>query len=591
MPRKIMLIGLDAVSLTLINQYAESCPTIRKLMKNGVSGRALSELPVYTPTNWAVLCTGAGASKSRQEGWHNDVSGRRLHAFDSRSYACETIFDVCEKNSLSSLAISYPGSYPAKGDRNMVIAPLFRGLKSNCLVPGTIIPVDLIGGKMDFVLPVHNNALDPSVSDGIENEAGAEKNLIVERINASLSLAETGGKLIVRRDGREDKYALRFNEWSGAIPIRIIGDDYSRECSICVNLFDGGKRVAISEVYDLTHAAWPPALADEILNKLGPPVENMTFFNEMIRLFNADEEDRVIFEMARREIFDQAEWISASATIATKINPADVFYIHYHLVDTMLHQCLQAADGSPAFSKRQRNTALEIFKLGVEACDLLVEKLLKLANEETYFLIVSDHGHVPNRYGVSVKNRLIERGITVLDGLGGIDKIKSVAWVSPDVNTWINVNAERGSDEYVSIQDEVIDALLDWKTKDGKRIVVVALKRKDSHLLGYHGPHCGDVAFHFNSGFAWTAKGGDIICDDYTQSNHGPQMPATFSKISDNLAFFTLAGPGVKKDFKWDEEERGYVRLIDFVPTLCKFAGIPAPAGSTGGARLEFSEV
>lgn len=101
---KLMVIGLDSVSLTLLDAFADHCPAIRRLMRTGACGHAIPEFPVYTPTNWAALCTGASSSTTGAEGWHNTAAGRRLGTFDRRAITCETIFDSAARAGMRTLA-------------------------------------------------------------------------------------------------------------------------------------------------------------------------------------------------------------------------------------------------------------------------------------------------------------------------------------------------------------------------------------------------------------------------------------------------------------------------------------------------------
>jgi len=86
---KLMVLGLDAVSLTLLDRFRAHCPTIHRWLRRGTAGRALPCFPVYTPTNWATLATGADSSTPAAEGWHNRIAGEPLSTFDRRAIACD----------------------------------------------------------------------------------------------------------------------------------------------------------------------------------------------------------------------------------------------------------------------------------------------------------------------------------------------------------------------------------------------------------------------------------------------------------------------------------------------------------------------
>jgi hypothetical protein len=149
------------------------------------------------------------------------------------------------------------------------------------------------------------------------------------------------------------------------------------------------------------------------------------------------------------------------------------------------------------------------------------------------------------------------------------------------------VNAKPGTARYEELQRKVIDALLDWKTPAKERVIALALRRKDSHMLGYYGTQCGDVTFHYNSGFSWFGRKGKTLSPSL-EANHGPQMPVTFSKLSDNLAFYVLSGPAFPRGLRRDEEALGYIHITDLVPTVCAASGVPAPVTATGTTKQEF---
>jgi hypothetical protein len=587
---KLMVIGLDAVSLTLLDSFRQACPNIRKLMARGVTGRAMPCLPVYTPTNWAALSTGAEAAVTHAAGWQNSSAGRPLSTFDRRAIPCDNIFDAAARAALRTLAISYPSAHPSKGAGNIVLVPLDRGLVSNCLAPGRIVDAgfDSAGcfafDLLDKPASLTGAAMAKAVGateDGAA--AGGKRTVAAAKVRAYVF--EAGARrwrLGFAPDAGRAKIALGHEKWSEPIRVDIAAAGRCGKCVVRVMMFDGGKRLAVSGAYDIAALGKPASLARDVYRKFGPPTEHSVFYAGMSATHSRGARDATVSRLAYRDLKDQADWIVRAARHVQKTRPFDIFYLHHHLPDSVLHTYLAAANGSPAYSPRQRATARAVIRECIGICDGLVGGLLKLAGPGTSVLLVSEHGNVPNRYATNVQQRLIETGLAVPNGDGSVSRKKSAA-LPGSVWTWIKVNARRGTRKYEEIQRRVIDALLDWKTPDGERVIAVALKRKDSHLLGYYGRHCGDVTFHYNSGFAWFGKA--ALAPVNVGANHGPQMPVTFSKISDNLAFFVLAGPAFKRGLRQDEESYGYIRLTDLLPTVCQAGGLPMPRDATGAVR------
>jgi len=593
---RLMVIGLDAVSLSLLDAFRQSCPAIRKVMREGTTGRALPCFPVYTPTNWAALSTGAGPAGTGAAGWENRYTGELMSTFDRRAIQCDTIFDAAARAKLKTLAIAYPSAHPTRSRSNMVLAPLDNALVSNCLVRGKILPVEFDGaGRFGFVLleapeAASGAALARAVGateDGA-SLSGPKRRASVRTVRAYLFRSGRNcWKLGFTSNQAAARVSLRSEVWSEPIPIRVETPGRPGRCVVRVVVFDGGRRLAVSEAYDIGALGKPAALARTVYERLGPPIEHSVFFGKMYDLFGEGTEDRPVARLARRELTEQVDWIVKAASLTQEICPYDVFYLHYHHPDTALHRYLAAAEGSRAFSRKQQAVARAEIRMRLKLCDRVVAGLLRLAGRETTVLLVSDHGVVPSRYRTDLTRRLVETGLTTLRKGGAIDRTRSLAWRDEHVLTWVRVNARRDSRRYREIQAKVIDALLDWKTDRGERVVAAALRRKDSHLLGYEGEECADVTFHYNSGFSWFGDPARAMQEEACECNHGPQMPVSFSKLSDNMAFFTLKGPRFGAGRRWDEDIKGHIRLVDLVPTMCHAAGVPSPRGATGAVRHE----
>lgn len=593
---KLMLIGLDSIGLSLLDSFKDAIPAIRRLMRRGLSGHVIPEFPIYTPTNWAALATGADSGTSGTAAWHSEHAGRRLSTFDRRAIQCDTIFDAAARAGLKTLAIAYPSAHPTRSRANMVLAPLDRGLVSNALVPGKIVDCAYDSqGAFEFVL-----VKSPAATSG----AGAAKAVAATEDGADLGgrdrVARAGHyearlvragrgawRLHVRGPGLRRTLDLAHQVWGEPIAVRVAVADRPGKCVVRVMVFDGGRRLAVSEAYDIGALGKPAALAREVYAALGPPIEHSVFYKKTTELFGEGREDRRITRLARADLTAQAQWIVRAARMVLRQRPYDLFYLHHHYPDSVLHAYLAAAEGSPAFSPRQHALARAAIRMCLGICDRLVGGLLELAGPRTTVLLVSDHGNVPNRYGCNLALRLEETGLLVRNADGSVSRRRSVAWPAEGVGTWVTVNGREGTRRYGRRQRQVLDALLDWKTPNGERVVALALRRKDSHLLGYHGEVCADVTFHYNSGFSWSGAGEKALAPSRTGANHGPQMPVTFSKLSDNMAFFVLTGPGVRRGVRWPHHLRGYPRMADLLPTICHVARVPPPRHVVGAIRYE----
>jgi len=398
------------------------------------------------------------------------------------------------------------------------------------------------------------------------------------------------GYVLTVRDasGSVRGHPLKVGEWSPTIEASVESGGGPVTCGLRVRVREGGRTLEISELIAKEDIAAPGWLADEVWGRMGVPVEHPPSYYEILGHFHNETDLGDAPARAMDDLRGHADWVVGAVRTAMEAKGVGLLYMHYHLPDSMLHHCLAAAEGSAGYTPHQREVAVEALKVGVMAADCLVGGLLSLAATDAHTLLVSDHGCVPNRFGFNLANRLRDAGLCSLDGSGAVDRPASKAWPSDFVPSWVDVAAEEGTPEYERLQAEVIDAMLDWKAPSGERVVAVALRKKDSHLLGFGGPDCAAVTMHYNTGFAWSAEGAEALEEDLLGANHGCQMPASFAGLSDNLAFFSLAGPKVRAGLRWDDRGLGYVHITDMVPTLCELAGFKASLDSTGCVRRAF---
>jgi hypothetical protein len=333
----------------------------------------------------------------------------------------------------------------------------------------------------------------------------------------------------------------------------------------------------------------PRKYLDDFLKKVGPVFEHATF-NKFLKVGSPTlKQDLAETE---EELEYQTDWIIRASEYMQKKEGWDVFYLHWHFPDNILHRVLAEADASsPVATPSKMRQARMVIQTSIRLCDRLVKGLAVLAGPDTNICIVSDHGNVPNHYSCSVERRLLDAGLMKLKKDGSVDMKQSLAYV-PSWKYKVNVNIKNGKKgavqkkDYEKVQEKIIDALHDWKDlKTGKRVVAFALKKKDAPVVGFWGPTSGDVTFFYNSGFAWFGSPKDpSVIRAKGGANHGPQMPTTFTDYASNMAFFIMNGPQVRKNFRMTPE-RGYMRLVDVLPTLCHLSDMDPPRDCEGAVR------
>jgi predicted AlkP superfamily phosphohydrolase/phosphomutase len=627
-------------------------PNTKRMMRKGISGDIMPSIPAYTPTNWATIATGAHPGTTGAANWADNRPGDRLEreplsTFDSRAIKAETIFEVADRQGLRSVAVAYPGSYPTRTKRGFVVAPIPRGLVSLRIQPGAVyctpneglpkteqirlkkvrgwrglgVGEAALAGEISMSAKVSAKVSSVSgpeaakkagaTEDGAEIEAmtrvgagkAGEERLDEMVLNVLVKKGKRGYEKVIVCEGKDTSKKIAemaAGKWSKWAALRVPGSEGRRKGTVrfrLIKLSRDGKRMILlrSEVYPTSGFTHPKSLSAELLEKVGPYMEHS----------GASTAGLALMGVVMEEMKYQVDWQVKAAAYLMETRGWDIFYNHWHFPDSVEHFFLAPADPeSPAYNKKLAKKALDVLRKAYALGDRLIGGLMKMADEKTFVALISDHGNAVNKFSCDSTKMLTRKGLTVFDeapqGIAMISHGMKINWKKsrayPYGGAQICVNLKGrepygivSPKDYEKVQEEIIDALLDWREpKTGKRAVALALKKKDAQLIGYWGEHCGDVVFIYNSGFAWGhSPGSSTISVSRGGANHGPQIPTTSTRLSSNMAALVLMGPGLKRGHERDTKKLGCMNLVDFVPTLCYGLGIEPPGTSQGAVMLD----
>jgi predicted AlkP superfamily phosphohydrolase/phosphomutase len=642
--KRVAILGIDSTFLPLYRRFVEegALPAFQRLFKEGTVNEAMPCLPCYTPTNWATLATGALPGAHGAANWDDrrpgqDPSRPPTSTFDSTTITAETIWEVAERAGLKCLVLAHPAAWPPRITRGYVVAPLDRGLTSFVILPGEVYELDLTSGSAEVVVPggeapqeVAQETIAPSTApkeagdvraleDGAEIAvaAGARNVSPAPAAPAGQAPAAAAGATGLRFTAAADGTALRLvdapsgstvatlrrGEWSAWQFGRFIGRNGAVRASCrfkLLSLEDGRARLLRSEVYPCEGIASPAELAAELIERVGPYFEHPAQ-----RQIQTEDDLQTVMEEMRY----QAQWHVRVARylqerdLARGERPWDLYQAHWHWTDSAIHAFLAQADpAAPAYDPARGAFALEVLRRSLQLADEMLAGFMELVGDDGYVFVVSDHGNSPNRYACNIQAYLAERGLLALSDEAGargrarVDLRRSKVYMHGGLQVCVNL---RGRDpygvvdpsDYERVQEEIIDALYEWKEpRTGKRAVALALKKQDAQLIGFFGETVGDVVFVYNNGFAWAAPREGTIDVARGGANHGPQLPTARTAMSSNLAVLMARGPGIRAGYERDRERLGLMRLLDVVPTVCHILGIRPPAQATGSVLWDIFE-
>ncbi|RLE94814.1 MAG: hypothetical protein DRN04_01850 [Thermoprotei archaeon] len=622
MSKRAIILGLDAASPKLIKLFAEKgvCPNFKKLLERGSFSKALPAIPAQTPENWTTIATGAWPGTHGIAVWGRHDPGEPVTEKYGReamsSYLCkaEYLWEAASRQGLTSILfnfIGYPTTCPNVIYVDWFYTPIayYFELASAAVytnyppeppleLPGTrapryLMPIELTRAKDWKHLP-------ESSPEPLEAELEILLNWPGEPVRYYLLVLGEKGKydrcVVSRSKDYKDKlFELKPGEWSPWIKEKFVLDDGEKVGTIrfkLVELSEDASRVRLyrSQVYPVRGFTYPPELAEELVEKFGPYINEVAthvFFSGLI-----DEKTWV------EEIEYQINWIvNASKYLIEKYN-ASLYFLHWHLLDTLQHQVLGLADPyGGKYDPAKAEEAWRLLETGYRLADKLVGGFLDLLDDRTYIVVVSDHGNSPNRKKYSILKALAEKGLVYLKKENGKlvpDWSKSKVFVDL-TNVYVNLKSRYRDgvvedEEYEEVRRKVIEALRECRDQDGEYAVALVLKREDAPLVGLWGPHVGDVVFVYSQGFTW---GADSVWDGSITvggANHGPQIPTAETEYSSNYGVLIIAGPGVKEGYERPVDFLGPAQLVDVAPTVSYLLGILPPRHTQGRILYDFLE-
>ena len=645
MPKKIYAYGMDGLITPMVKHFVQEggLPNFARLLNQGTVNQTLPSFPVWTPTNWATLSTGAHTGSHGVTRWRVELEpGVRLNSFHGRANNAERIWNALERAGLKSAAIHYPAAHPsgveigyvvdgfghpghASTDYEIAAAQAYTTAEVSDIVhmdhDGTA-----VRAEQRSIAPIPQprpaegwanlpSSQSPALETTIEIQArlGGEINrfhlLIINRDGPGYDTI-----LICRnQDGNDVVAEVGLGRWSNwaVEPFQIEGR--TQRASVRFKLLelspDGGQlKLYRSQVTYADGFTQPAELAAELLERFGPYQEHasMTPYTSGM----AD------FDTALEECEYQGLWFADVANYLMLEHGSSFFICHWHLYDYLNHIHLNHVDPvCPGYDPAQAEQAMDYFRRAYQVGDKILGRLFAAADaaadsDDIYVGLLADHGAYPDIRIANIRKFLHDQGFTVLKagvGTAGvevdqileteIDWEKTRAYLKDDKGFDIFINAEPGP-EFDQIESQVLLALRTWVDEEvGRTPVAIALPKRDAYLLGQWGDQCGDIVFAWEHGYVsgyygqWQqiVGGGAVGAPEVFGAHHGGFLP-TDNGFSSTFGSLMLAGPGLKQGYERPVDKLGYIHAADVVPTFCHLLGVEPPAQAQGTVARDLFE-
>jgi predicted AlkP superfamily phosphohydrolase/phosphomutase len=594
----LYLIGIDGMSPKIMERFmAEGkLPNISKLMSKGVFSKAISSIPVFTPTNWTTISTGARPGTHGVFLWGTHGAGENLDEdhFDecmtSTVCSAEYLWEAALKQGRKSVLLNYIG-YPSNLD-GIYHIDWFYGPNRDYfgLSTSSVYNIGETKRKRDSKWEKWAEPWDNEGKTQLElNFKNGYGKLV---ISLQKTTADSQDNVVLRFDRKE--VIVMKGQWTDWIRMNIAnGNAYVRWKLLETgsNENESVTRIYQSSIYLDNDFCSPESIGIKLMENIGPYIND-----DVGKLYLAGTIDRDTFlEEARYKI----NWIVKSFELMQKEFGVSMFFLHWHYLDSLQHSYLGRADctGNDFKSGKDENKALDMLREGYMLADELVSKIVPLSQEGDAFLMVSDHGNIPNHHRVSLYNLFMSKGWSKIDVVEGVPKIDfSLSKVYVNLShVYINLKGRDPdgiveSYDYEKFRDEVRSAILSIRDPDtGLSPFASVLRKEEASVAGLWGGGIGDIVLVFERGYVWS--GTEVVTLKEKRviwktggANHGPQPPTAETNFSSNFATFVALGPGLKKGYKRSHP----IFLTDVVPTVCKMLNLKIPSQCEGSVPLDF---
>lgn len=647
--KKIALLGFDCALTNLVRKHiAEGiAPNFKKVFENGtVADNCLVPFPTITPPNWTVMATGAWPGTNNVTDFWRHVPGTTPEGANTHSsfnwdyVASESIWEAAETIGKKSIILNYPMSFNAqkKLKHGVVVG-------GGSLTPGvymdTQVTSDYKGIERDPAMPQSftfcedvlistdiyaNNSVRVKFTDAKDwlnvpdmGDDPLEATYEMPFTNSIFNIGTTYATwhVLVRdmgagygvvslspsKDFNDAFFTIKLGEWAPAFNAEGVlekgGTKTIRLKAKLVSMTSEAEsfRLYITHGMNLDGEVWccPPEKASA-MNK----GDNVSTNNTGMRCMGAGWYDK---DTWLEQVGIHYDWLGDTAESLLASGDWDILYSHAHPTDYIYHVLMSDLDPGTCSSPEAHAKAWELHRELYRHADRYLGRLLKMFDDDTLVVLVSDHGATPDGPYVDMRDVLGKVGLTSMQeteepawlaALGGInsamkanfsklgqrvDTARSKAIPQRSIFVYVNLQGRDPEgcvppEDYKKVQREIIDALMAYKHPDtGKCPFMLALPKQEAEMLGLWGDQVGDVVF--------------AVWPEYS-GQHGPILPTSAYGIGTLRTLCVYYGPelGIRKGF--DMQRR--CNIVDLVPTFCYLTGWPLPRDVEGSVVYQIME-
>ncbi|MFZ7131834.1 MAG: alkaline phosphatase family protein [Eubacteriales bacterium] len=643
--KKVLFLGLDAAMPDLVKKFVDegNMPNTQKLMEQGIFSRVETVFPTLTAAAWTAIVSGAGAGSNGVPSLMVKHMGEDLDywhtSFDRREVLSETLWDVGKREGLKSALINWPVTFPLGGINeedgiqlagalnppfryfymplwDAASSAVFSDQKLRCnQIPGRAVQVETKKAEgwsnlprsykpiLEFEItipPAYIEGYKMQVAMYASTENGYDRILISETKDASkattdITLGDYGPWIVKNFSAKDSTRHGRFR-------FQIL--ELSKEGKH-FKLYQSSINTA--ETYSV-----PASLTFEVEEIAGAYMEVDDPWAYM--------DGWMPIELYMEQLGIHANWWGNATKYVLENKVWDLGFSWIGTIDHIKHVLYAGIEPkSRLYDPDKADWCMDQIRTAYKQVDVNIGKILEAVNlDETYVVLISDHGFTHLDWNPYVKEHLARKGLLdyVLDLTHDDPSNLIINWENTKchplepchAHIFINLKGRDPQgivepEDYEKVQTEIINALMDIKNPEtGENAVSIAITKKESGILGiYEGPgydRIGDVVYAWKPGFMshpFIYRTAIKYRDGSERIISNPELyePAMLCKNftgvhlclpseHDMHALFIMSGAGTSK-----YEKKFPGRIIDIAPTISKLLGIDVPKNAEGGVMFD----
>lgn len=268
----------------------------------------------------------------------------------------------------------------------------------------------------------------------------------------------------------------------------------------------------------------------------------------------------------------------------------DVVFSHIHNIDICAHVFYRVSVERAGHPEIEFERYPGFIQSLYEDTDRYLGEFLPYMDQGYTIMILSDHGGViPDEdrppllgdpLGVNAKI-MHELGYTGLKKDAEGNLLKEIDWSTTTaiatraLYIWINLKGRNKhgivdeADKY-ELERKIIDDLYNYRDPaTGKRVISIAVRRKEAVFFGLDSDECGDIIYFIDEGF---------------NRAHGDGLSTVQGMLHTSVSpIFIAAGPGIKKGYTVER----VLPQLDIAPTIAALTGVRMPAQCEGAPMYQ----